>query len=78
MPTDPTKPMNLAQRAAAEAEDQAAHEEAATNPAPPDPTARLRAAMDALSHSTTLDLHDRLVAHANALKAIAEVMLKGS
>lgn len=38
------------------------------------PMDRVKSAMDALNQSVSADIHDRLHAHANALKAIADAL----
>jgi len=73
MPTDQSQPMTKDQREAAEQAD--AHEAAASEATPADPLAPLRAAIDRMKHQTTLDIHDRLHAHTQAIDTIADLIL---
>jgi hypothetical protein len=53
----------------------------AESPAPTksaDPFARLKAAVDVMTHQGTLDIHDRLTAQANAIKAMADVLFSAA
>lgn len=67
-PTDPTQPMTLAQRQAAEATPPA-------QPGPPSPAAQLQAALDALNHPSVLDVPHRLGALQNALIVMAAQLM---